>query len=98
MKLNEHSIANQSINLEEVTLPLEEQNILEWGLKNLMKNLLFWLLVWEKVDPRKKGKKKSRAVKKHPLDVSVGSKGDKSKVNPGFNLKDRNTIKKVYKW
>jgi hypothetical protein len=41
MRLNEQSSADQNINLEEVNLPLEEQNILEWGLKNLMKNLLF---------------------------------------------------------
>jgi hypothetical protein len=33
MKLNEHSSApeNQVINLEEINLPLEDQNILEWG-------------------------------------------------------------------
>jgi hypothetical protein len=30
MRLNEQSSADQSINLEEVNLPLEEQNILEW--------------------------------------------------------------------
>jgi hypothetical protein len=45
----------------------------------------------------KKGKKKSRVVKKHPLDVSIGSEGDKSKVSTRFNLRDRNTIKKVVK-
>jgi hypothetical protein len=97
MKLNEHSIADQSINLEEVTLLLEEQNILEWGSKESDEEPIVLIPSVRKSRSLKKGKKKSRAVKKHPLDVSVGSEGDKSKVSPRFNLRDRNTIKKVYK-
>ena len=45
----------------------------------------------------KKYKRKTRAIRNPPLEESVNSKGGKSKVSPRFNLRDRNTIKKVIK-
>jgi hypothetical protein len=98
MKLNEHSNApvDQVINLEENNLPLEDQNILEWGSEESEEEPLVLIASVRKSRSSKKGKKKTRVTKKHPIDVSVDSKGDKSKVSPRFNLRDRNTIKKVY--
>jgi hypothetical protein len=98
MKLNEHSNVpvDQVINLEENNLPLEDQNILEWGSEESEEEPLVLIASVRKSRSSKKGKKKTRVTKKHPIDVSVGSKGDKSKVSPRFNLRGRNTIKKVY--
>lgn len=81
---------DQSKCLEEENLPLEDQNILDWQ-----------LIVIDSIRKNKSGrkgkKKNSSNNKKHPLDVSGKLKGDKSKVSPRFNLRDRNTIKKVIK-
>jgi hypothetical protein len=98
MKLVEHSSApeNQVINLEESNLPLEDQNTLDWGSDESEEEPLVLIASVRKSRSSKKGKKKVRASKKHPADVSVGTKGDKSKVSPRFNLRDRNTIKKIF--
>jgi len=98
MKLNEHSSApvDQVINLEEDNLPLEDQNILEWGSEESEEEPLVLIASVRKSRSSKKGKKKTRVTKKHPTDVSVGSKEDESKVSPRFNLRDRNATKKVY--
>jgi len=84
MKLIEHSNGpiDQKSNLEEENLPLEDQNILEWGSEDSEEEPLVLISSVRKSRSSKKGKKNSRTNKKHPLDVSVVSKGDKSKVSP----------------
>jgi hypothetical protein len=47
MKLNEHDnvLVDQSNSLEEVILPLEDQNVLDWGTEESEGNLVSWYLV-----------------------------------------------------
>ena len=89
---------DQSKCLEEENLPLEDQNILEWQSDSSEEEQLTVIDSIRKNKSGRKGKKKkSSNNKKHPLDVSGKLKGDKSKVSPRFNLRVRNTIKKVVK-
>ena len=84
--------------LEEENLPLEDQNILDWQSDSSDEEQLIVIDSIRKNKSGRKGKKKNSSNnKKHPLDVSGKLKGDKSKVSPRFNLRDRNTIKKVIK-
>jgi hypothetical protein len=61
MKLNEHSSApvNQVINLEEINLPLEDQNILEWGSDESEEEPLVLIASVRKRRSSKKGKKEN---------------------------------------
>jgi hypothetical protein len=98
MKLNEHDniLVDQSNSLEVVILPLEDQNVLDWGTEESEGEPCVLVSSVRKSRSSKKIKK-SRAVRKQPVDASICSEGDKSKVSPRFNLRNRNTIKKVYK-
>jgi len=98
MKLNEYSnvVEKQSKTLEEVTFPLEDQNVLEWG-SDESEEEPYIIPSVRKSRSFKKFRKKSRAIRNYPLEVSDNLDGDKSKASPRFNLRDRNTIKKLIK-
>ena len=99
MKLNDNtSVTNESAsNLEDEDLPSEEHNILDWGTDDSEEEPQVLPASIMKSRPSKKKKRKTRASKNQPADDSLRSKGGESKVSPRFNLRDRNTIKKVYK-
>jgi hypothetical protein len=99
MKLNEHANvpANQNNSLEEETFSLEDQNVLDWGTEESKEEPCILNSSVRKSRSPKKYKKKSRVVRKHPLDTSVCSEGDKSKVSSRSNLRDRDKIKRVFK-
>jgi len=67
------------------------------GLKIQRKTLVWLFLVLEKIDLLKKCKRKGRRNKDHPAVGPSKYVGDEPKVSPRFNLRDRTTIKKVYK-
>ena len=99
MKLNDNtSVTNESAsNLEDEDLPSEEHNILDWGTDDSEEEPQVLPASIMKSRSSKKKKRKTRASKNQPADDSLHSKGGESKVSSRFNLKDRNTIKKVYK-
>jgi hypothetical protein len=99
MKLNEHSsnLRDQGNNMEGEVFPLEDQPVLEWGSKESEEEpCVFTVSVRKSRSSKKKLKRKPRATKTHPFEGFIDSVGDKSKVSPRFNLRDRRTIKKVY--
>jgi hypothetical protein len=99
MKLNEHACAPVEHNdtVEAADPPLEEHNVIEWGSEDSDENPYIEIVSVKKSRSSKKKKRKPRARKNLPLEDSFHSEGDKSKVCPRFNLRDRNTIKKVIK-
>jgi hypothetical protein len=103
LKLNEHSsnLMDQGNNKEDEVFPLEDSFAnyhVTGNLKILAKFLASkWCLsVRKSRSSKKKLKRKPRATKAHPFEGFINSIGDKSKVSPRFNLRDRRTIKKVY--
>jgi hypothetical protein len=99
MKLNDHAtvVVEQPVNLEGDTLPLNDHNVLDWGYEESEEEPMIVINSIRKSRSSKKYKRKTRAIRNPPLEESVNSKGGKSKVSPRFNLRDRNTIKKVIK-
>jgi len=99
MKLNKHNsiVTELVMNMEDENLPLNEQNVLEWGTDDSEEEPYVLTASIRKSKPSKKYKRKTRASKNQPVDGSMHSKGGESKVSPRFNLRDRNTIKKVIK-
>lgn len=84
-------------NLEEEILPLEDQNVLDWGTKDSKEDSCVVIPSSRKNRSSKKCKRKGRRNKDHPAVGPSKYVGDEPKVSPRFNLWDRTTIKKVYK-
>jgi type III secretory pathway component EscV len=86
MKLNEQS----SVTVDKV--------VLDWGSEDSEEEPLILVnSVRKSRSSKKKAKRKTRVLRNPPFEDSVNSDGGKSKVSPRFNLRDRKTIKKVYK-
>jgi hypothetical protein len=100
MKLNEQSsvTVDKVVNLEDEMLPLNDHNVLDWGSEDSEEEPLILVnSVRKSRSSKKKAKRKTRVLRNPPFEDSVNSDGGKSKVSPRFNLRDRKTIKKVYK-
>ena len=99
MKLIEQnsSLLEQENIIVDENFPLEDQVVLEWGSEESDKESCVIPVSSRKSKSAKKKKRKTRAVKAHPVDDPTESGGDKSMASPRFNLRDRKTIKKVYK-
>jgi hypothetical protein len=99
MKLNEQSTVtvDQADNLEDEMLPLNDHNVLDWGSEDSEEPIIVVNSVRKSRSSKNKSKRKARVIKNPPFEDSVNPEGGKSKVSPRFNLRDRKTIKKVYK-
>jgi hypothetical protein len=100
MKLNEQSsvIVDQGVNLEEEMLPLSDHNVLDWESEDSEEEPLILVnSVRKSRSSKKKAKRKTKGLRNPPFEDPVNSDGGKSKVSPRFNLRDRKTIKKVFK-
>jgi hypothetical protein len=97
MKFNEQSsvIVDYAVNLEDEML--NDHNVLDWGSEDSEEPLILVNSVRKSRSSKKKAKRKTRVLRNPPFEDSVNSDGGKSKVSPRFNLRDRKTIKKVYK-
>jgi hypothetical protein len=99
MKLNEQSsvTVDHAVNLEDEMLPLNDHNVLDWGSEDSEEEPLILVNSVRKSRSSRKAKRKTRVLRNPPFEDSVNSDGGKSKISPRFNLRDRKTIKKVYK-